>query len=514
MKATLKTLVTLLVLAVATPSQAQLLNRLANKVQNKIEQKAEQKASQSTDKAINKAEKEATDMTKKSSKSERKTSDKEEETMTLNKGTKIYVSASKGSNRNDGKSASSPLKDLQKAIDDAPEGSVIMVAQGNYLGKLDQGWVKINKYLSVIGGYSDDFSKRDPLKYKTTMRPTPEQRMTSGNQGVMDIRVSGKRNGNVVIDGMIFDRGQFNLYVAPVYDNPVASAPKGCESGRIVCVGETPAGVPVLEPKGVLNAYQLLSGEMEGNLTITNCSFLNGYHFAIQMACKGGVFNIYNNIFVSNRMAACEIRGTLPQPNTSMVKFHNNTVFFTWCRDKIMEDMGYGFRYMTGTDAEVYNNIFGCTNYGALDRTYIDGNKEKEAKRKTSAWNNLFFANRNGDIVLPSGGGGWTFVKAANFEDVDQLEKYENNREMNSNEFKAIKSKLDNAYLNGFLSITGKHETMYDENSADNQRREAFGLNKRGIEIVRPTMYGNRYPFEKAFELFGAIKDYGAQNIK
>jgi len=42
--------------------------------------------------------------------------------------------------------------------------------------------------------------------------------------------------------------------------------------------------------------------------------------------------------------------------------------------------------------------------------------------------------NRNGDMVLPSGGGGWTFVLAKNFEDVNQLTKYEKNREMNETE--------------------------------------------------------------------------------
>ena len=33
----------------------------------------------------------------------------------------------------------------------------------------------------------------------------------------------------------------------------------------------------------------------------------------------------------------------------------------------------------------------------------------------------------------------------------------------------------------------------------------------QGTETVRVSMYGNRYPFEKAFELFGAIQGYGAQ---
>lgn len=428
-------------------------------------------------------------------------------------GTKtLYVSVNKGSNRKDG-SKETPLKDLQKAIDEAPEGAVICVAEGNYLGKLDQGWVKVNKYLSIVGGYSDDFSQRDPVKFRTTMRPGPEQKMTSGNQGVMDIRVAGKRDGVVLIDGIIFDRGQISAYVAPLHDNPAAAAPEGCETGRIVVVGESPSAA-LMQPQGMASAFQLISGEMEGNLTIRNCVFLNGYHFAIQMACKGGRFDIHNNVFVANRMAACEVRGGLALPNTSSVAFHNNTVLFTWCRTKHMEDMGYGFRYMTGIDADVYDNIFGCSNYGALDRTYIDADKNKEAKRVTSAWNNLFFGNRNGDLVLPSGGGGWTYVLAKNFEDAEQLAKYDDNREMNETEVNAISKKIDAPYLKGFIGITGTQTSSFNPNSSLNQFRSFLGMNMQGTETVRVSMYGNRYPYEKAFDLFGAVKGYGAQEIK
>ncbi|MDD2278783.1 MAG: right-handed parallel beta-helix repeat-containing protein [Bacteroidales bacterium] len=429
-------------------------------------------------------------------------------------GTKtMYVSVSKGSNRNDG-SQSAPIKDLQKAINVAPEGAVILVAEGNYLGNLDQGWVKVDKYISIVGGYSEDFSKRDPVKYRTTMRPGAEQKMTSGNQGVMDIRVVGKRDGVVLIDGIIFDRGQISAYVIPAYDNPVAAAPEGCETGRIVVVGESPQGVPLIKPEGMTSAFQLISGEAEGNITIRNCVFLNGYHFGIQMAAKGGHFDIYNNVFVANRMAACEVRSGLALPNQSKVSFHNNTVLFTWCRTKAMEDMGYAFRYMTGMDADVYNNIIGCSNYGGLDRSYVDADKNKEAKRVTSAWDNLFFGNRNGDLVLPSGGGGWTYVLAKNFEDAEQLVKYENNREMNEAEAKALSSKIDAPYLKGFIGITGTQTSSFNPNSSLNTFRAALGMNMQGTETVRVSMYGNRYPFEKVFDLFGAIQNYGAQNIK
>ncbi len=506
------------VLAFGFASEAQidikkLGNQMKRSAEQQVEQKVKEKTARETREALDRGEKKLDQGVSNASSGGASSGNKAvSQGDEIPQGTKtLYVSVSNGSNRNEGSQAS-PLKDLQKAIDEAPEGAVICVAEGNYLGYLDQGWVKVNKYVSIVGGYSNDFSQRDPIKFRTTMRPGAEQIMTSGNQGVMDIRVVGKRNGVVLVDGIIFDRGQINLYIAPIHDDDRAAAPEGCETGRIVNVDETPP-LPVVEPAGMKSAFQLISGEMEGNLTIRNCVFLNGYHFGIQMACRGGHFDVYNNVFVANRMAACEVRGSLAQPNTSSLAFHDNTILFTWCRTKHMEDMGYGFRYMTGIDADVYNNIVGCSNYGGLDRAYVDADKAKEAKRVTSAWNNLFFGNRNGDMVLPSGGGGWTFVLAKNFEDVNQLTQYENNREMNEAEVNAISSKIDAPYLKGFIGITGTQTSEFNPNSSVNQFRNALGMNMQGTETVRVSMYGNRYPFEKVFDLFGAIEGYGAQTI-
>ena len=111
----------------------------------------------------------------------------------------LYVSP-KGNNRNSG-SKDAPFKDLQKAIDEAPEGALICVAEGNYLGKLDAGYVSIKKYVMLVGGYSEDFSERNPLKYITSIQPGPEAAATNSNYGLLDIYVKGKRDGKVLIDG-------------------------------------------------------------------------------------------------------------------------------------------------------------------------------------------------------------------------------------------------------------------------------------------------------------------------
>lgn len=79
-------------------------------------------------------------------------------------GPTYYVSRS-GSNKNDGLSPSTALKNIQKAIDLATDGSEIRVAEGNYFGLMNRGNIIIDKPLVILGGYSEDFSERDVLKH-------------------------------------------------------------------------------------------------------------------------------------------------------------------------------------------------------------------------------------------------------------------------------------------------------------------------------------------------------------
>ena len=76
-------------------------------------------------------------------------------------GKTYYVNAATGSNRNDGLTIETSIKDLQKAINLAEEGSTILVAEGNYLGTLDQGYIEVKKYISLVGGYNSDFSEKN-----------------------------------------------------------------------------------------------------------------------------------------------------------------------------------------------------------------------------------------------------------------------------------------------------------------------------------------------------------------
>ncbi|NLA23435.1 MAG: DUF1565 domain-containing protein [Bacteroidales bacterium] len=424
----------------------------------------------------------------------------------------LYVSP-KGNNRNDG-SKEAPFKDIQKAVDEAPEGALIRVAEGNYLGKLNAGYISIKKYVGLEGGYSPDFSERDPIKYRTSIQPRPEQAGTNSNYGLFDIYVSGNPNGRILIDGFMLDKGQMNRYVSHAATDPRFIVPEGLETGHL-----NPPGMVISQPsmRGQSSvSNQLIHGDVEGNVIIRNCILLNGSHYGIQMGHKGGKWEVYNNLFITNRMAACEIRGMNNKPGASIVEFHHNTVLFSWRRDWVPadKDMGYGYRFMTRVDSDVHHNIFGCNDFSALDRTRIDSDKNIEASRKTSSYENLFFNNIEADIALPSGGGKFMRIFAEDFEDVDQLAIADDNRELNDDEINTFSKLIDAAYLKAFLNIESSTSTSYNPNSSENTFRSAMGMNQRGTETNFVSMYGNAYPFEKAADLFGAIEGYGAQKIE
>lgn len=415
-----------------------------------------------------------------------------------------YVSPS-GKNKNEGTSKDAPIKNLQKAIDQAADGDIIHVAEGNYLGTLNVGYIEIkDKYITILGGYSEDFSERNPFVHKTYIQTSPENVGTNGSKPLMRIDAQGKRTASIVIDGLGFDLGMQNKYAAP-NDDPRNGWPEGCETGRIQAVGEGLGANG--EVGGSTQGHPLMQGNVEGRLVVRNCVFANGGYYGIQMMNKGGDWEICNNVFVANSYASCQIDSMNKDPNVTTVDFHHNTVLFSWCRTKIMEDMGYAFRFMSRVDCNVHDNIFGCSNLGALDYSHHDSNKAIDAKRVIKINNNRFFMNR-GDLIMPSASYTWLYIMTRDFDDVEAFQELDGNEEVSDQSFLQA---INQPYLAGFAQIKSVSNTSYDPNSAANLYRKAHGLNTMGTETVRVSMYGNRYPFEDAWKLFGALEGFGAQ---
>lgn len=425
-----------------------------------------------------------------------------------------YVCESTGSNKNDGLTPQTPLKNLQKAMDIAPAWSTIYVAEGNYYGLLRSGNIFVRKPFYIYGGFSTDFASRDILRYCTMVQPTTASNGTaSAPTFQLEINV-GKYDSNaeysgaeLVLDGIIFDRGNSISYYSG-NDETQKGWPEGVETPKMNPIGSKGMGGPDLSD---LETYtkescMLYMNNSNVDLTVQNCAFINAPNHAILGLFRGNML-INNCIFINCRMEAMDVRGSDPKVNSN-IEFTNNTLLFMWSFKQNLETMGYGFRFQPGTNCYLANNILGCSLFTALDYTHIDSDKTREASRQTTVENNMFFLNRNGDLSIP-GGGNFINISSADFDDVEYFDSCSGNTTVS--DASIFKGKIDEAYLRGFLTATYSAEMQHNPNSAVNTFRQAFGMNQVGTMTSSITMYANRYNWKKALTLFGAVPGYGAQ---
>lgn len=433
-----------------------------------------------------------------------------------NQAAKIYYVSVNGKSRGaDGLSVETAKKDIQAVLNIIKEnnesGSVIRVSEGNFLGAANAGYIEISSWVTIEGGWNADFTERNPLKYITRIQPTQDQLGTNGAKGLIHISglddvMAKKPKGTIIIDGIMIDQG-LEAYYMP---NDPTDERNGCpstafETGRMV-----DAIPPQVEHPGVRSM-----GWIAGNVIIRNCLIANCTYFGIQINTRCGEVEIYNNVIISNRYGGVRIAGGDKNGEASHINFHHNTVAFSWCRDKYMEDMGYGYEFMTLVNADVHHNMFIGNNYAAVARTHVLSGPDAviEAKRVTNLYDNYYYINA-ADLQLPSAGGGkWTNVPCTDIEDmVDEkiLPRAENNLRMAEND--AALEAFDRDYLTAVANLKVISSSQsFNRNSASNQFRAATGQNMQGSETRRVSMYGNRYNFDKALRLFGAKNGYGAQ---
>ena len=405
---------------------------------------------------------------------------------------KTYYVSPNGSVRADGLSKDTPLKDLQKAIDLAEEGATILVAEGNYLGNMDRGYIECGrfgngadngKFLKFYGGYSLDFSARRAYGDK---RPA----------------------GEVVVDGFTFDGGEFIQYYKPDVNDPRTGTPNKEVLTGMLIHPDAQAGNSVGISKVDWRALHLT---VEGKVKITNCVFVNCRNFGLQGGMGAGHIEVCNNVFVANRYAACEIWGTLAsgRENEISLDFHHNTVLFSWPITKEFETMGQGFRFMNGIRTiNVYNNIFAFNARCGVERCRYENKKEYEKLKQSNLYNNYFLGNKYDLEICDSSAP--INVPASRIEEAEEIgPKYEGNKEMPFDQ--SFISAIDAPYLKGFTELKISTSENYDANSSANQLNRFLGLNQQGTSTTRVSMFANKYPWEKARNLFGAVKDYGAQ---
>ena len=417
----------------------------------------------------------------------------------------IYVSLSNGKNKNAG-TKEAPLKNLWKALETGAPGDVIHVAEGNYPGKMKCGWVQMDKPMSVIGGYSPDFSQRDPLKFKTMLQPTNDQNDKKGTAMALFL-VNFKNKPfagfKIVLDGLIFDDGFASSY------HETKGKPAGFDTGMWL---EGPAWNKTRDKFPSANRYSLftqLGYGTAGDLEVRNCTFVNGSNFGANINWFKGEVKFENNVFCNNRMIGANVQSSNGKPGEVKFEFEKNTVLFTWSRLNDLADMGFGVRVNPGVNAEIEDNIIGLNVLTGFDNTKNDRMKPKKIKLDK----NVFFLNRESDVqmtVSPN----IAKVRVDGFEDLegtDGIDSIEDNTDLKDPS--VFKGRINAQYLNAFLSMKYSESTKLDEGKC-NGLRSVLGLPLQGTITTQCDMYANRYPLEDALKLFGAMAGKGAQPIK
>lgn len=287
-----------------------------------------------------------------------------------------------------------PAKDLGNIVAKLKDGDTINIAEGVYVGRDESGADLVPVAVKIIGGWADDFSKRDPWGAHKTIFAGVN---TMGGSTQYRLSVSPKNCAEILIDGIVFDNGPRNHYQGDkeLIISRQASAAKNRnatpESGAIKlelpkkCAGTISNNVVMntAPTGGAISAW----GHQAGTLTIKNNLVIN---------------NTGEGIFAYSKW-----KSNKDQPQFII---ENNTVLFSWKHDPIASYGGNGLKLDQEIKLTASNNVFAFGDYGGVDNI-------KVAKQITLK-DNLFTGNRLYDYREFN-----TSVKVSEFEDeADQLE--------------------------------------------------------------------------------------------
>jgi len=206
----------------------------------------------------------------------------------------IYVRA--GANGNGTKE--DPYGYIWLALSKAERGDVIHVAKGTYNGKGGSGSFVINiPNITLVGGYKEDFSERNPFKYFTILERARDYRGDS--TGLRDGIIDGTDDhSGLTIDGFVINGQTRNDYI----NNNTKINPKKSWSGPLIMLNSS-------------------------DIKILNCILLNPYGEGIYVTWKGKNNRVENNFIINTFYNGISTRSAQPG---SEILIKNNTIAFGW----------------------------------------------------------------------------------------------------------------------------------------------------------------------------------------
>jgi len=368
---------------------------------------------------------------------------------------KDYYISPNGRGRTASKSA--PAKDLAAIIMKLKDGDVVHIAGGTYKSKSGRGSDVINASVSIIGGYSPDFSSRDPWgAYKTILTGTNNY---STGLTTSRLRINGNANAPVLIDGVIIDNGPRNRY-------------KTSKKQLILRKANAQKGEnPTPETPGI----KILMKGVGTSVTVKNCIIMNTAPtqgaLDVQLG-KDGKAVIKNNLIVNNTgegiMAKTNWHGNTPK-NYATYLIENNTILFNWKHDAIASYGGNSLMMDNSVNLTANNNIFGFGDFGGV-------NNIKRCENLILN-NNNFFGHKSYDFFDTSG---------MNVADMADYADYLKDGQGNVSEPVKLKLNSDWAALYAArknISRADVDASATVSNSAENQVRGILGLNKQGSSV-------------------------------
>ena len=270
-----------------------------------------------------------------------------------------YISAANGKGKKATKEK--PAKDIGNIASKLVGGDVVHIAGGTYLGRGKNGSTTINVPVTIIGGYDETFSKRDPWgEHKTIFSG---DNLTSNYVATpslfIDLMKYDGPASDIKVDGIIIDQSGRNRYdgdaknkLIPRADPKTGKNPSPSMGGLVIRVSKSekfdrgPRWNIVVKNNIVMNVY--------GNGGALSVS---GY--------KGTKVLIDNNLVIQTSGAGL-FCGSKFAGSDSLPEFTvtNNTVLFTWDSGF---SQGSNFGLDSSTTVSLQNNVFGFSDFYAIE---------------------------------------------------------------------------------------------------------------------------------------------------
>ncbi|MBI2932576.1 MAG: hypothetical protein HYY16_13075 [Planctomycetes bacterium] len=270
-----------------------------------------------------------------------------------------YVSAARGKGKKGTKEE--PARDLGIITDKLKPGDVVHIAAGTYYGISETGVDEIKVPVSIIGGYSDDFTKRDPWgEFKTVFAGKNKSDNFKSNARLLvgDRRAKVAGKSEILVDGIIFDNGERNGYVE---DAGLKITRRFNPKTKTNIAPDSP-GLSIDAPEGC-------------EITVVNCVVMNcaPHHKTGALKVFGGKGTkaaIRNNLVANNTGSGiCCLSWHHPKDGKDLPEFvlENNTVLFTWRFDPMSTDCGSALKIESDVRVTARANVFAFSDAYGVD---------------------------------------------------------------------------------------------------------------------------------------------------